>query len=473
MAGPPPVATVGRALRRRHWLIWGLALLAGILAVGAAMVRPPTYEASALLSVDETPSATQGFDSAVQADQFLTQRFIAMATSAPVLQAVCAKEGRGCDATALAKRVRATTTRTTAQLSILVDDPSPQAAARLANEVAQQVVDRNAAQAEAQVAGQRAFLQGQLKQLGDQMAQATQQAQVSAAGGRSDAAPLSQLSLLQAQYGTTYQRLQDLDVQRAQLAGVISIVQPATPPARPADPDPVRYALVGVAGGLVAGLLLALLAERLRTRVHQGSELGEAARCSVVVDLSRGGRARAAGPYRFLARLVRSHEQGGPRALMVVASGARDHVNEVGLGLAHAIAEGGERSLVVLAPSPDGGEPEQREVDVGGPPPLEAAGAPGRQLRPRAEYDLTIHCSLPPMLDPGLSWLEPATDRALVVATRGAARFADVRRTADLLRQVDVDVVAAVLLPARMRPEPSRGRQRVDGSRVKTAALER
>jgi capsular polysaccharide biosynthesis protein len=472
MGGPPPVATVGRALRRRHWLIWGLGLLAGALAVGAATVRPPTYEASVQLSVDETPSATQGFDSAVQADQFLTQRFIAMATSGPVLQAVCAKEGRGCDATALGRRVRATTTRTTAQLSILVDDPSPRAAARLANEIAQQVVDRNAALAEAQVAGQRAYLQGQLRQLGDQIAQATQQAQASAVAGRSDAAPLSQLSLLQAQYGTTYQRLQDLDVQRAQLAGVVSIIQPATPPARPADPDPVRYAAVGIAGGLVAGLLLALLAERLRTRVHQGSELGEAARCSVVVDLSRGGRARAAGPYRFLARLVRSHDRGGPRALMVVASGARDHVNEVGLALAHAIAEGGERSLVVLAPSPNGEEPERREVDVGGRPGA-GPGEPGRQLQPREEFDLTIHCSLPPMLDPGLSWLEPSTDRAVVVATRGAARFGDVRRTADLLRQVDVEVVAAVLLPARMRPAASRGRQQVDGSRAKTAALDR
>ena len=55
-------STVGRALRHQHWLISSLALIAGGLALIAAFMRPPTYEATALLSIDESQQTNQGFE---------------------------------------------------------------------------------------------------------------------------------------------------------------------------------------------------------------------------------------------------------------------------------------------------------------------------------------------------------------------------------------------------------------------------
>src|SRR5262245_51401131 len=109
----PPYSTLGRALRRRLWLIAVITLAAGAAAYEAAAVRPRTYEASALSSIDDRQAASQGIDAATQTDQFLAQRFISRATSRAVLQDVCAKEARGCDPVALARQVRVTTPKAT------------------------------------------------------------------------------------------------------------------------------------------------------------------------------------------------------------------------------------------------------------------------------------------------------------------------------------------------------------------------
>ncbi|HEY7198985.1 MAG TPA: Wzz/FepE/Etk N-terminal domain-containing protein, partial [Candidatus Dormibacteraeota bacterium] len=447
-----PVSTVARALRHWHGLIWLAALVGAGLALAATLVRPPVYEATALLSIDESQSATQGFDVAMQADQFLAQRFIALGTSRDVLQAVCQREGPDCDPARLARQVRLSTPRTTAQLQVVADAPSPDAAARLANETADALIARNRQLVEDQLAGQRDLLQGQLKTASDQISQALQQSTAAEAGGRANTAGLAQLSFLQTQYAATYQRLQDLDVQIAQRGNVLTVQQRATPSPRPVDPDPIRYLAAGVGAGLVAGLLAALVAERLRKRIHHASELGEAVGTDVVADLS-GRRAGRTGEYRFLARLGRARDE-RPRAMLLVASTERDPVNEVAMELAEVVAASHERVLVVPARAPDasgreGARPAAVLVaDGNGDGPTGALG------RPDDEIDVAIHCSLPPMRDATVERLRPAPDRAIVVATRGRTRFDEARRTAGLLRAVGVEIAAAILLPARMPARP-------------------
>src|SRR5215831_15434497 len=289
----PPHSTLGSALRRRLWLIAFITLAGG--AAG--------YEASALVSIDDRQAATLGLDAAMQADQFLAQRFISRATSRAVLQDVCTKEGRGCDPAALARQIRVTTPKATAQLEIAADSPSPSTAARLANELADALIASNRAQVDQAVDSQRTYLQGQLKAQGDQLAQALQQVSANEVAGRQDAAGITQLTFLQTEYSSTYRRLQDLEVQRSQLADVLSVEQRAVPPRKPADPDPVRYVSVGLASGLIAGLLLALLAEGMRTRIHRGSDLADAAGTDIVVDFSRKLLRGTGRPYAYLARI--------------------------------------------------------------------------------------------------------------------------------------------------------------------------
>jgi capsular polysaccharide biosynthesis protein len=469
--------TIGRALRSKLWLILLLTVVAGLAAYEASVLRPHVYEASTLVSIDESQNASQGFDVAMQADQFLAQRFISLGTSREVLSDVCTHEGPGCNPTALARRIRVTTPQATAQLVILADAPSPVTAARLANEVADALIARNRAQVDQQMGPQLTYLRNQLQQLGAQLAVTLQQASASQRSGSSDTTGVAQLTFLQAQYSSTFQRVQDFEVQRSQRSEVLSVEQRAVPPRTPVDPDPVRYVLVGLAGGLVTGVLLALVAEGVRTRIKRGSDLAEAAGMDVVLDFSRDLVPGAGRPYAFLAHISLAEPTEQPPALLLVGSTLGERVNDVGRELANSVATSGRRVLVLLAPATRRGGWWRRKD---APPPsrvvVEPHG-PGGRPAPRSgeAVDLVIHCSLPPMLDPSGTWLRSTPDRAILLATKGVTRFGEVRRTVDMLGRVGVQVVASILLPVRMRPAPTAAVQQLQPEPTPpiTAALER
>src|SRR5215831_1305026 len=449
-----PITSVGRSLRRRAWLVVMITLGGAVAAYWASLVRPPVYEASALVSIDEGQSATQGVDVAMQADQFLTQRFISLATSHEVLAVVCNKEGHGCDPTALARQVKVTTPRATAQLQIQADASTPATAARLANEVADALVARNTAEVDAQLGSQRAYLSDQLKQEGDQLNLALQQMAANDAAGRPNTTVVAQLTFLQTAYGSTFQRLQDLDLQRSQRLNMLSVQQRAIPPRTPVDPDPVRYVAVGAAGGLTAGLLAALLVGGTRMRIRGRSDLAEAAGTDTVVDFSRGILRGVGRPYAYLARISLSGGEQQP-ALLLVGSTLGERVNDIGRGLANVVAGSGKRVLLVLAPTPGGLLWRWRRSEAPSRVIVEPDGTDGSPAPPPgSRVDLVIHCSLPPMLDPSATWLASTPDSAVLVATKGLTRLGEARRTADMLHRAGVQVVAALLLPLRLGRTP-------------------
>ena len=449
-----PITTVGRSLRRRAWLVVLITLGGAAAAYWASVHRPPVYEASALVSIDEGQSASQGVDVAMQADQFLAQRFISLATSHEVLAAVCVKEGHGCDATALARQVKVTTPRATAQLQILADGSKPATAARLANEVADALIARHAADVDAKLGAQRAYLSDQLKQDGDQLNVALQQISANDAAGRPNTTGVEQLTFLQTAYSSTFQRLQDLDLQRSQQLNMISVQQRAIAPATPIDPDPVRYVAVGAAGGLSAGLLAALLAGGTRMRIRGRSDLAHAAGTDTVVDFSRDLLPGAGRPYAYLARIsLAGQEQ--QSALLLVGSTLGERVNDVGRELANVVAGTGKRVLLMLAPTTGGLLWRWRRNQAPSRILVEPDGSDGSPAPPPGgRIDLVIHCSLPPMVDPSGTWLSSTPDTAVLVATKGVTRLGEARRTAETLQRAGVQVIAAILLPLRMRRAP-------------------
>jgi capsular polysaccharide biosynthesis protein len=462
MQGYRPHRTIGRALGRFHWLVWGIALLAGTLAFGATFTRHRTYEATATLTLYEANNTSQGFDLALQADQYLSQRFIALATSRPVLEQVCAAQWGSCDPVALSKRIQATTPRATGQISITASASSPAGAATLADDVANELVRRNRAEVAAAVSPERTYLQQQLASIDGSINATQEQIRQIQNTPRTDAwvsnglAPLlSRLNLLQGQYANTYTKLQDLDAVAAQRSATLSVYQPASVPSKPADPDPVRYVGVGVVGGLIAGFVLALLAERFRDRIGDGAELAEAAGCSIVLDLRGRADPSAVGPYGFLTRASLQARQTDARTILLVAASAADRLDRVAETLAMAAAQVHHRVLIIPS-SGLGEELERREIQAGHGSAVivtrpEVIGRNGYASWQDDRFDLTIHCALPPMADPSMRWAKPAACSAILVATQRSTRFSDARRTAEQLRLVGVETAAAILLPRRWR----------------------
>jgi len=460
-----PVRTVEHALRRFHWLVWGIALLAGTLAYGATFTRHRTYEATATLTLYEANNTSQGFDLALQSDQYLTQRFIALATSRPVLEQVCAAQRGSCDPLALSHRIQATTPGATGQISITASASSPSGAATLADDVANELVRRNRAEVAAAISPERTYLQQQLASIEGSINATQEQIRQIQNTQRTDAwisnglAPLlSRLSLLQGQYVNTYTKLQDLDAVAAQRSATLSVYQPASIPSKPADPDPVRYVGVGVVGGLIAGLLLALLAERFRDRIGDGGELGEAAGCSIVLDLRGRADPSVVGPYGFLTRASLQGRQRDARTIVLVAASAADRLDRldrVAEMLARAAAQVHHRVLIVRT-SGLGEGLERLDTPAGHGSAVVLArpdmiGWNGYASQNYDRFDLIIHCAQPPMADPSMAWATPAACSAILVATQRATRFSEARRTAEHLRQVGVETAAAILLPRVFR----------------------
>jgi capsular polysaccharide biosynthesis protein len=392
-----PFETMGGALRRRHPLVWLPALAAIAVAGLLVAMLPATYEATALLGLDEQQEAGLGFDLALQADQYLTQRYVAMATSQPVLERVCAHAASGCDAASLGRQVTAAPTKAAGVIAVTVRARSAVQAARLATAVAQQVVAQNQAQAAASAAPTRAYLRGQLDQLEKQ--QEAIQARVAAAPAGAQAPLLAELTMTQQQYTATYGRIQDADVEQARLSAALLVRQAAQAPSRAADPDLVRYVLVAAAAGLTGGFLLALLVDLLDRRVRDGDDLAAATGADVVLDADP----RAAAT-ECCALLLHAGAGGStPDDVLVVAASRDDAAATVGDDLARAAA------------------------DMGRP--------------------MTVSVAAAPTVDPRTLLRAKTASAAVLVATRGRTAGADARRTAHLLRRAGAEVRAAVLLP--------------------------
>src|SRR5205807_5083479 len=150
----------------------------------------------------------------------------------------------------------------------------------------------------------------------------------------------------------------------------------------------------------------ALLAEGMRTRVGRAWDLAQMAGTNVVLDFTRDVLPGASRPYGFLAHIGLERPTGQPAAILIVGCTLGERVNEVARELAHTVAASGKRVLVLFAPTPSVERRWRRSQEER--PPSRVLVEPGGQEVPPArdaEFDLLVHCSLPPTLDPSSTWL--------------------------------------------------------------------
>ena len=91
------------------------------------------------------------------------------------------------------------------------------------------------------------------------------------------------LAVVQAAYNTAYARREAVAEQEARLDGDLAMVEGAQVPSKPADPDPKRYLLAGLAVGLVVAFLAALVVDRLDNRIFSAEDLSEATQAPLVM----------------------------------------------------------------------------------------------------------------------------------------------------------------------------------------------
>ncbi|TMF76522.1 MAG: hypothetical protein E6I05_05930 [Chloroflexi bacterium] len=465
--------TIGHAIRHRFYVLIAILALFLIGAGVASVIRPPVYQGTAVLRVDERINASQGFDLALQAGELLSAHFIQSATSQPVLQRACSGPNLAktplpsltCTATSLALRVSANTTRGGANwIAVSVTASSAADAAALADAVAYAMMDQNAADIDQLIAPTREYLQNELTRINTEIA--TVQANLakvppSPLTSPATTAEQTHLTLLQSEYGSTYDKLQALATEQQRLSGSLTLVQTASPPVKPIDPDPLRYLAIALVAGLCIGLAAVVLLDRFDDRLFETEALSQAAGTRLVIAVSHKDALTArAEPYALArANLLAQHPH--MRKLLVVAASRRDLVRPIAAGLGLAGVKAGQKVLVVDADAntyvmqQQHGMNGSRMTIVSAPPDPDVRIANEAAGQEDDKYDLTIMSAPSPDRDSTAVSLARTVDLAIVVATAKTTRSSDVRRTAEALRLAGIQVVASIFATDAAKEAPA------------------
>jgi len=257
----------GLLKRRRAWIIATVALSLAI-ADAIALLMPRTYEASAMLLVDQrVTSPSADLNATVATGQLLAAHYIKMATSATILDRVCSDLTGSCSEAWLKSRVTVGTVKGTDLLSISVADSNPDGPAVIANLLAAKLIAEQRDEVAAALKPTITYLDGELSRLQDQLNTAKP--------------PL--LNTVQAQYNTIYSRREAVAEQQSRLAGSLSLVEAASVPTAPAYSRTKLYLLAGLIAGLIAAMVIALLVDKIDSRIFAMETLADATAAPVVL----------------------------------------------------------------------------------------------------------------------------------------------------------------------------------------------
>ena len=494
--GLASLSFITAAIRRRK-RAWCLAAVLGlIVGVGLFLVHPPAYTATtrAFLTLGPNEDLTTAVDTEV-----------ALAQSRPVAALALRKLGEQDSADSLLGNYTATSV-TNRVVEIAVKAKSDTEAVRRANAVMTAYLDFRAAQLRAYQQLLSASLSQEVSQASTRAATLSRQLDALTANPAiaPQSARINNLRSLLRQANDALSAAEQAarngqQTARAATAVAVTdskIIDKATLVSKSRKKAAVEYALVGMFGGLVFGLLFvvvgALVSDRLRWRDDIAYALGAPVKLSISpVHLRPGRRGLAAvanpGIQAMADHLRRSLPAGGrPAALAVVPVDKTEAAALSIIGLALSCAKARKRVIVadlcpgmpaarILGAASPGFHPlevegshlalvvpEPSEVPIG---PLPVSGTGDESVAPPAK--LAAACSSADLvltlaaLDPmtgGEHLVTWATD-AVVIVTAGQLTWTRVEAVGEMIRLAGVRLESAVVVGADKSDE-SLGRMR-------------
>jgi uncharacterized protein involved in exopolysaccharide biosynthesis len=234
---------------RYKWLIAVAALLGVLLGYGWAARQPTLYEAASQVLLTGTPSISLADDAPPQPigdpERYLRNQATLIGTT-PVLE-LAAKKSRG---QATVEDLRAGMTVEVEQdsdlMTISILDGNPNRAAMLANAIAE---------------GYESFVEGQPRQLADQLRAKRAQLEATLDQVNAELATAPNDTSLQRRRDALVDELKRLEADLVRVEASVGTnlvnVEPAVPPEQPAQPAPRRTMAVGLLVGLLVSVALA------------------------------------------------------------------------------------------------------------------------------------------------------------------------------------------------------------------------
>jgi succinoglycan biosynthesis transport protein ExoP len=449
---------VVRTLRRRWLSIVTFVILGTVAAAALSLFTTPQYQASTRIFVSTQPSvsAAEAFQGSTYTQQRI-QSYVDVANSSVVLGPVIKQLGLNTTPDALASHVSAAVIDSTVLLTITVTDPSPTAAARVANSVSESLAKVVQNDLEART--------GTAKSTG---------------GTTSTDAALVKLS----------------------------VVRSAVVPTSPSSPKLWLYLLVGIVGGGVSGLGWAFARQALDTRVHGEREIRAISDSPILGGIAWDSQAKKRpltvhtepkSPRAESFRSIRTNLafldfESTHRSFVVTSSIPSEGKTTTALNIAIAIADAGSRIVIIDADlrrpqvatylgiegavglsdvligradledviQPWGRSGNLSVIPAGRIPPNPSELLGSRTMaelvsRLADEYDQVI-IDAPPLLPvTDAAILSRVTSGALVVCAAGRTRIPQLTRALESLAQVEASVFGLVLNMSRATGPDSYG----------------
>jgi capsular polysaccharide biosynthesis protein len=441
--------TAGDALRYRWPIAVAIIALSLVCGVLAAKLTPTQYTAEAQLYVDPTQNSAALNASNGLLNRYFTQQVTARRVVQRALDSLAAAEsnnqyvsdlGGKPTVAQVASRILATAVLGTTAIAIDATGPTASGAANLANALAQAVIDQNRDDAAQRYVNSDQLLQAELTRLSYLI--------------NHDTSP-EQLASDRAQYQTTYNNLENLQIQQAKDVESLSITEQAQPPTKPSAPDLARDAAVALVAGFVIGGLAILLVERFDDRIHNGTDLAEAAGTSLTVEVEVDGTGTLADRPFALAYAHMMVGNPAARIFMVAGAAAQDRSGPTAASLGAAAAasfgepaeNAGKRSVVLRAESETASVSQPLGAEASSTTALASNTVMDSIQTIRASRRKFAFLSVPSMLvSPIALTVAGRVDAAVLVATARRTHAAEVKHAAEALQGAGLKVVAAILL---------------------------
>ncbi|GAA0795923.1 tyrosine-protein kinase domain-containing protein [Spirilliplanes yamanashiensis] len=345
---------------RRHW--WILVLAVGIGAAGAVAftgTQPKVYRSAASVLVSPAGTDTNASGGRTKGD-------INLDTEAQLVRSTAVANGAKqllrspLTADELAKPVSVEVPANTTVLVIAYTGDSPQGAQAAAHAFAEAYLRNRESSARAILDRDAAALQAKIKQLNALLTNIN--AQIARTDGDSPLRPNleSQRRTAQNQLDSNYAKLNELTTATITPGQIIS---DARMPDKPSSPNPTLNLATGVMAGLLLGLALALLRERLDRRIRTVADVRQRGRVPVLAALDERTAPRfddVLQPYgpggRIFNRLrneVLASLGHGDQIIVVTGASRGTATTLVAANLATALARTGSDVVLIGAHLPD------------------------------------------------------------------------------------------------------------------------
>lgn len=370
-------------VRRRWGWIAGCAALGLLLGSAFLVVADRTYVSQARVLVqatgNESSSVGERTNSGINLDTEAQ-----LVKSEPVAALAARSLRTGDSPVALAGRVSVTVPPNTTVMVIAFEAPTAREAQRGAAAFADAYLANREEAAADDLADEVSRLEdlvastsAEIKETNDRLARLT------------DTSPQTTRSFLLARRASLSSQLASYNTALAPLAGAVvrpgEVIGEAQRPTTPVDPNPLLVLPSALMGGLLLGVGLASLRERLDRRIHTGAEVERVFGLVPVAQLAAGKHrhgARLQHDVRALYHTLRAYgPPGGHERVLVVGPDALESAQYLSWSLALVAARSGSPACYVTAPD------QRPEV---GPAPGLVASTPMLRVEDYADLEVLV-----------------------------------------------------------------------------------